>query len=147
MNHPNPMPNTSPARSAAHGHARAVKQPSPSERPAALDNLLAHITRRTSAGSSTRAGEPTVGRTRVAREETAQSTWTTAAACQAGAYGALDELAELTRRLAELVHLDPDAYDSTLDALHRAIDQATDQARERLRTATARHHAKETSDE
>lgn len=104
---------TPEARSAAHGHARAVKRPSPSERPAAL----------------------------------AQSTWTTAAACQAGAYGALDELAELTRRLAELVHLDPDTYDSTLDALHRTIDQATDQARERLRTAPAHHHAKETSDE
>lgn len=84
---------------------------------------------------------PAPTRTRAAREETTQSTWTTAAACQAGAYGALDELAELTRRLAELVHLDPDAYDSTLDALHQTIDQATDQARERMRTAPARHHA------
>lgn len=79
------------------------------------------------------------GETRAAKQQS-QTRWTTAAACQAGAYGALDELAELTRRLAELVHLDPDTYDSTLDALHQTIDQATDQARERLRTAPARHH-------
>src|SRR5690606_6431421 len=86
------------------------------------------------------------GETRAAKQPP-PTRWTTAAACQAGAYGALDELAELTRRLAELVHLDPDTYDSTLDALHQTIDQATDQPRERLRTAPAHHHAKATSDE
>lgn len=46
MNNPTHTAGTPEAKSAAHGKTKAAKQPSPNERPAALDNLLAHITRR-----------------------------------------------------------------------------------------------------
>lgn len=55
--------------------------------------------------------------------------WTTAAACQAGAHGALEDIAGIAGDLATLVHLDPEVYtsavDRCLDVLRDAYDQAS----------------------